>query len=207
MPVPAYRQPWFWAVIVAVAAILGFVIVTAASNPERNAGDSTTIVQQPSAAPEPQAVPVPVTPSTPSSPSTVTPPPAEPVRPERPVAPAKPAPAPKPTVIKEKTVIIREGHPSTAPVPPGPQATPAPTPAPAPGTFLDTGMPKDLTFNDSTFRAQDTTTMTQDQLKSIGTAADGTELFVSANATEPYQSVLAVVPGETDKYVRYQVKP
>src|SRR5262245_20356003 len=117
MPVVVYRQPWFWAVLVAVAAILGFVIVIAASSPDRNATDSTTIVQQPSSTPEPpepQVVPVPTTPSTPS---TVTTPPAEPVRPERPAAPAKPAPAPKPqppTIIREKTVIIREGNRDTA---------------------------------------------------------------------------------------------
>ena len=118
MPVVVYRQPWFWAVIVGLAAVLIFAVVIGASGPGRRDQDTTTIVQQPSPAPapapvvpvpSPQAIPVPspgISTSRPAAPS-------QPVAPARPAQPKQPAPArtakaPAPQVIHEKTVIIRE---------------------------------------------------------------------------------------------------
>ncbi len=142
MPVVVYRQPWFWAVVIAVVALLTFGIVIAASGPNRDANDTTTVIQQPSPQPETAVVPVP-TPGlggTGSAGSTTapTPAPARPEEPERPVRPATPPPTARPEppqVIRERTVIIREGNRDKEPAANKPgtgSTTPPLTPPPAP---------------------------------------------------------------------------
>ena len=188
MPVVIYRQPWFWAVIIAVAAVLGFVVVIAASNRDRAAENSTTIVQQPSAPDTPTIVPTPA----PETPSGITPPaPVEPERPERPEDPAKPAPPP---TVKER-VIIRE------------KAVPVPVPAP-PGAndneeFQDTGLKRGLKWEDATWRASNKVTMDETQLKSAGMTENSTELFVEVNAVPPFSTVYVPVPDHAGTFVRY----
>lgn len=192
MPVAVHRQPWFWAVIIAVAAILGFVVVIAASNRDREA-DSTTIVQQPAPAPDTTVVPVP---GTSGSNTPQTPPP--PVEPERPVEPARPATPP----VKER--VIEKVVPVPVPVPSGgtPGATP-PGPAGAGDEFQNTGLKRTVQFNNNTFRAQSRATMEESQLKSAGVTEDSVEVFVEMNATEPYTTFYVPIPDEEGAYVRY----
>lgn len=201
MPVVIYRQPWFWAVVIAVVAVLGFVIAIGASSKDRTADNSTTIVQQPSPAPNPSVVPVP-------TPGANTPPPSaepvQPVQPERPVEPAKPAPP----QVKERVIIKEKPVPVPVPVtpPPGPKTTAPSTPGAA-DQFENTGLARTLRFNDRNWRASSTVTMDETQLKSVGVSENSTELFAEMNATEPYTTLYVPVPDEAGKYVRYQVRP
>lgn len=204
MPVVIYRQPWFWAVIIAVVAVLGFVVVIAASNRDR-AGDSTTIVQQPAPSPSPNSPIVPV-PSTGSGNMTTPQPaqPEEPVRPERPAEPAQPTtPQVKERVIvKEKAVPVPVPVPSPAPSNPMPSTTP-PGPSVADDEFQNTGLQRTLRFNDATWRASSTVPMDESQLRSAGISENSTELFVETNAREPFTMVYVPIPDQEGMYVRY----
>jgi outer membrane biosynthesis protein TonB len=192
MPVVIYRQPWFWAVIVAIVAIMGFVIVTAASSRDHAADSSTTIVQQPTptTTPNPAVVPVPTPSVTPSMPTT----PVSPVPPVKPAEPAKPAPP----VVKEK-VIVKE------------QPVPVPVPVPTPGIpsngnrdeFGNTGVSRRLRLDGQRWKANATIDMDATQLKSAGISENSTEMFADTNATEPYTTLYVPVPDQAGKYVRF----
>jgi outer membrane biosynthesis protein TonB len=196
MPVVIYRQPWFWAVIIAVVAILGFVIVTAASNKDRAADSSTTIVQQPapSTTPNPAVVPVPtpsVTPSTPSQP-------VSPVPPVKPVEPAKPAPP----VVKEKVIVKEKPVPVPVPVPSTP-STSTPSSNGTADQFGHTGVSRTLRLEGQRWKANGTVDMDATQLKSAGVSENSTEMFADTNATEPYTTLYVPVPDQAGKYVRF----
>lgn len=209
MPVVVYRQPWFWAVVIAVVAILGFVVVIAASNRDRADSDTTTIVQQPAPDPGTNVVPVPggTTQSQPAEPAE----PAEPVQPQEPAKPVQPS-QPAPQVTERERVIVREREvPVPVPVPSGePNQTPSrapsttpPAPAGAGDEFQNTGLKRTLQFNNNAWRAQSTVPMDETQLKSAGIAEDSTELFAEANAQEPYTTLYVPVPDQAGTYVRY----
>jgi len=227
MPVVWYRQPWFWAVIVAVAAIFIFGMVIAASGPNRQAGgDTTTVVQQPAPAPAENEtyIPVPVPAPSASAPSATPAPPVQPARPAQPEKPAKERVIVKeqPKIIHKETVVIRDRAPEkddasrsadrnrdAAPAEDDPASSlPGPRsgagPVVALDTFQTTGLPKRMSFNDSEWKANRIVTVVPDKLKDAGTAEDGQALMVSMNATEPYATVLVAIPNETDKYVEYK---
>jgi hypothetical protein len=184
MPVVVYRQPWFWAIIIAVVAILGFVVVIAASN-DRTDTDSTTIVQQPAPANGTHVVPVP-------NGSTTT----QPAPPAEPAEPAKPA---EPRIIRERQTIIRE-----RPVP-----VPVPVPAEKPldtSDFQSTGLPRQMRFHDKTWQGATVSNIEATRLRPIGTNQDGAEVLVEVTATEPYDTVFIAVPDEAGAYVRYRAR-
>jgi hypothetical protein len=214
MPTEIYRRPWFWAAILALIAVLVFGIVIAASGPDRNAEGTTTVVQTPPPAPE-SAAPAPIIPvPPPSMPPVVSAPAPSPVLPERPAAPAPVLKPPPPQIVREKTVIIREKAPKASPPKP---ATPAPDPGssipPGPSAsrgatdeFGATGLPKQVRYDDLQWQAAKTMTVQNpDQtLQQIGTTEDGTAIYVSVNAQEPYLTILCAVPDEQGKFVEYR---
>jgi outer membrane biosynthesis protein TonB len=194
---PYYRRPWFWALVMAIVAVFAFGVIIAASSPDRERSTTTVVQTPPDPAPTPRVVPAPVIPG-----PSVAPTPAPPVAPVTPVTPAPPAPPPRVItkvekvpvpVIRERTVVV--------PVPES-SGTGAGT-----GTlFRDTNLPARIHFDDTNWQATSTTTVDapEDLLKEVGTADDGTKLYVSINATEPYQSLVAPVTGKTGVYVQYQ---
>ena len=184
MPVIVYRQPWFWAIVIAVVAILGFVVVIAASNTDRTATDSTTIVQQPSPSATPPVVPFPGNTAEPAEPS----PPAEPAEPALP-----------PKVIREREVIVK---PVPVPVP----AQPSNPPALDTSEFQNTGLPKQMKFDDHAWKATTIAKMDARTLKSLGTTDTGVEIWVDLSAREPYTTIYVAVPDEDGAYVRYTLR-
>lgn len=191
---PVQRQPWFWALLTAVAALFIFTMVIVAANRSDDRPDSTTVVQQPSPNDQPEVVPVPVpTPSTPPS-ATV---------------PSTPAP-PAPPVVRERTIIIPDNEKAKPPA----ARTPEPVPTPDPSTsritevkeFRSTGLPIEIRFEDRAWRASEERTVTDPttELKSIGTTNDDAEVWVPATAVEPYDQVFIAVLDEEGKYVVYR---
>jgi hypothetical protein len=191
---PYYRRPWFWALVMAIVGIFAFGVIIAASSPDRERSTTTVVQTPPAPAAPPRVVPAPVIPG-----PSVAPTPAPPVTPVTPAPPATPpkvitrvekVPVP---VIRERTVVV-----------PVPESSGTGTSA---GTlFRDTNLPTRVHFDDTNWQATDTTTVDapEDLLKEVGTADDGTKLYVSINATEPYQSLVAPVVGKTGVYVQYQ---
>lgn len=182
-----YRRPWFWAVIIAVAAVLVFAVVIAANSPDRVGTDSTTVIQQPSPTdPAPAVTPLPV-------PAPAAAPAPAPVPPQEPALAKEPQVTTiiKPEVVREKTVIIRE-------------------PRTPPGTafFRNTRLPKELRFEDHPWTARDTVTVEDPaaELISAGQTEDGKELFVRTEDREPYDSLFIAVPDQTRLFVEYQIK-
>lgn len=180
-----YRRPWFWAVIIAVAAILVFAVVIAANSPDRVGTDSTTVIQRPSPAEPPPAVtPAPI-PAPAVTPPATTPPQEPPV-----------TTIIKPEVVREKTVIIRE-----------------PRTPPGPALLRNTRLPRELRFEERQWTARDTVTVGDPalELTSVGLTPDGKELFVRVDDREPYDSLFVIVPDQTRPdqtrlFVEYQVK-
>jgi hypothetical protein len=111
--------------------------------------------------------------------------------------------------VIEKTKVVVRDRIVKVPVPTPAPTTPPPAPrdpsiTPGGDQFRDTGLAREIRFEDTAWRATSTVTMTAQDLKSIGTAEDGSELFVSMDASAPYQNVLVPVPDEAGKYVSYQ---
>ncbi len=224
---PVHRQPWFWAILAAVVALFIFTMAIVASN-RGDAPDSTTVVQAPSPPDSPEIVPFPP----PGAPAT--PPPAEPtqpVEPSPPAAPAEPTQPASPPVVRERTIIIEredgtreegeragEGavtrHPSTTGKTgePTPSERKSPKPAetapaaPSQKEFRSTGMPMELRFEDRTWRAAEERTIadTTAELRTIGNAEDGAEVYVRKNAKEPYDRILVPLLDEEGKFVEYR---
>jgi len=167
-------------------------------------------------------------------PVTTMPPAAVTMPPPAPAAPVEPTPAtqtPKPglipqsvtkpaphvktppaQIIKEKTIIVREKAPEPRTRVAGglmEHRSPddrAATRTPWPDEFRDSRLPKELQWDNGRWRAQNLRTIedADTSLKLGGSLPDGTTFFVREDASEPYDAVLILIPGETDKYVEYQ---
>lgn len=209
---PVHRQPWFWAIVAAVVALFIFTLAIVASN--RDAPDSTTVVQAPSPPNSPEIVPFP-----PPGTDTV-PPPAEPTPPAPPTEPSPP-------VVRERTIIVErdgeeeasgEGESSRNQAPgrerseTAPAGRKAPRPqqsapdTPSQREFRSTGMPVELRFEGESWKAAEERMIADPdaELRTIGMAEDGAEVYVRKGAKEPYDRILVPLLDEEGKYVEYR---
>lgn len=218
MPNVWYRQPWFWAILVVVPAILGFTLMIAASGRNRDQS-KTTVVQAPPAPPVRDSgdttvvtTPAPAEPAPTVTPAPVVEQPAPRVIPPPVVStrPAQPARSPAPTIVRERTVI-REPQPesreTTRPAlpadPPGSSRT---TPGGAAKDFQQTGLMDRTRYGGNSWRAVTTVEVADPatELTSVGTSDNGDTVFVSVRATAPYTSILIAVPDEEGTFVEYR---
>jgi outer membrane biosynthesis protein TonB len=209
---PAYRQPWLWGLLLALAAVAAVAVVIFAT--PRPASQNTTVLMPPATTsqPAPRVVEEPVPVPGPTKVKKVTKVVAKPVPvpgPTRTKVVARPVPVPVP-------VPVTKENPANPPAPSGsadnataPASSPTEANPSAGALYQDTGLPRQIHFDDRAWKAQGLATGSETDLKLVPEedTVNGQAVYHKDGENPPYDRIYLQAQSDQDRYVIYAPAP